>query len=777
LTIGFEFSIRLRVGFVLDTKGIREAVGPPVDVLKALNSLAFKDLFDGVDEPLIVITATITVELAASAAIIKISATGGITFQVTIDFYDPFPDTSEGLIRPFELLSLGTNPLEWFDISLVITLSLKISIEIGLFLGFLEITLFSYSVEFIIEIVDGVVGEPIITVLIEYDPLLGELLLEADRIQDGVLECFSRSGDVGNEEIECASGKLYRTYSAVKTLCGGICDGNPGRALALATPSKALVVADPVLAEFTDYPPSRALQGGMTVSFDCVQSTIDICGFGSIALMNLIYRDCPSLLSNNQAFISANEVVAGVANTLFDGVAKACIVTPVPEIEFFTTVFEGDCGNQWDIIGHSNINVHASDIQDGCVIEAPGGFTNAVLRIYLESLTSDTICNGDNTVVLGTDGDDKDADSIIATITLAGGNPRVVKVGSVFEDIEIHGSPCNDVIILERTFDVKGSVYINGYDGDDIIKIGGDDTNNGVDSIFKTVYTFGGEGENTLIVNDSTSSLSKTEVVLDGGSLLQILNGLNDTSSDLSYEDFDTITLLLSNTNATVLAVTSTLEGSMTSVYAGDANDVIFVNETQGDILIHGGGGNDTFYFTGLGDNATANIYGDGDDDTLFVDGTAGLVDVAVNTFDNSTVRWSGGPGNDVVNTIFTSNGTSNLDIFDDEDDATGVNAININCSNFACFILSRENFLANIHDPDDEFSSVERINIVREVNASEISGFTTTVRVSRVFLSLNDGDNSMFFDDTMAPMTVYGGPDSDCEFPIKFVGHPFSSL
>ena len=205
---------------MLDTKGIRQAVGPPLDLTKAGNSLALKDLFDGVDEPLIVITATISVEIAASAAIIKISAKGGITFVVTIDLYDPFPDTSEGLIRPFELLSLGSSPLDWFEIKLSIVLELSISIEIGIFLGFFEITLFEVGYGFTLAILPGKIFAPKpIQNLVELNEITKELRLFSDRVKSNSLECFSRSGDVGNEEIECVSGDLYRTYSGVKNVC------------------------------------------------------------------------------------------------------------------------------------------------------------------------------------------------------------------------------------------------------------------------------------------------------------------------------------------------------------------------------------------------------------------------------------------------------------------------------------------------------------------------------------------------------------------------------
>jgi hypothetical protein len=37
---------------------------------------------------------------------------GSITLVATIDFYDPYPDTSGGLVRPFEMFSFSKNPID-----------------------------------------------------------------------------------------------------------------------------------------------------------------------------------------------------------------------------------------------------------------------------------------------------------------------------------------------------------------------------------------------------------------------------------------------------------------------------------------------------------------------------------------------------------------------------------------------------------------------------------------------------------------------------------------
>ena len=110
------------MGFELDTKGIREAVEQDCPI-KALNSFALKDTFNDVDLPMIKLTGQIRLGVAVSAAIVKVSVWGGVTFIATVDLFDPYPEESGGLVRPFELLSIGSSPLDWFEFGLQIFLT------------------------------------------------------------------------------------------------------------------------------------------------------------------------------------------------------------------------------------------------------------------------------------------------------------------------------------------------------------------------------------------------------------------------------------------------------------------------------------------------------------------------------------------------------------------------------------------------------------------------------------------------------------------------------
>ena len=139
--------------------------------------------------------------------------------------------------------------------------------------------------------------------------------------------------------------------------------------------------------------------------------------------------------------------------------------------------------------------------------------------------------------------------------------------------------------------------------------------------------------------------------------------------------------------------------------------------------------------------------------------------DALSNYLDGSTIRWSGGDGDDEIHLQFTSIGTMTMDIFDDLD---GVNALFIDCPDYAaCVILSRENFLSNTPGSNELISNIstvptERITIDRQRDLEEDSGFKATAMISSIILRLNKGGNQVYFDDTFSSIDVIGGLQGD---------------
>ena len=107
-------------------------------------------------------------------------------------------------------------------------------------------------------------------------------------------------------------------------------------------------------------------------------------------------------------------------------------------------------------------------------------------------------------------------------------------------------------------------------------------------------------------------------------------------------------------------------------------------------------------------------------------------------------MSYHGGIHDDSVNTYFVSAGTTNLNLVDDN---FGQNEAIIRCADIACTILSRETFLANIHDRYDNETTLERVNIMGDQ------------LITQLVLFLNGGNNSVHFDDAIASMVSQHGP------------------
>jgi len=360
-------------------------------------------------------------------------------------------------------------------------------------------------------------------------------------------------------------------------------------------------------------------------------------------------------------------------------------------------------------------------------------------------------CVDGNSVVLTTNGND-----IEATIIEGNGTPFVVLVNNVFKDVIIKMSNCQDTVTVLTTHDIEGMIDISMGGGSDTVNIG--DAAFGVDQIFKGMNLYGGSGDDTLHVNDAAGVNSKLDNVLTPGTITGLLNGPNAISSDIHYGSFEIINIDLSQASNS-FTIPSTAQDSVTSITSQGMDDTFVVNETMGELNIDTGGGDDKLYFYGLGEHTVANIRGGDGNDIIWVDGTKDFsTDPPLNTLSDSRLRWSGGGGDDTMHLYLRSIGNSNIDIFDDLD---GVNDINIDCGQVACYILSRENFLANIHNISDPNTTIERVTLIRNSAGENAASINTVV------LRLNGGENQMYFDDTFASMEVFGGPLVDSKYHI----------
>ena len=710
LGIFFEFSVTVQFGVVLDTKGIREAVqeGKPE---KALSSFALKDTFDGADLPLIKMEATVGFDVAVSAAIVRVGVSGSISFIVTIDFYDPFPETSGGLIRPYEMLVLGTNPLDWFELELQINIALSFYVQVGLYLGFVKITVFEIRKEINFAIFDP-------PLLVQPQPFEQIVTLDVrsgvlELITDGETVCKSMEGEVGNEVIQCwkdtETNPIIRTYEGVKRI---------GDA-----PTSVI-----------SSPGARRALSGASVSdrtFECIKSPVNAGDVGTLALS---YAEC-SGYSVGDVVIHNGHVLFGPGEVAYSSLTTNGLIRyPSIDAAGIITTVGGDCNDFWDLEGHTNLVINAYEIQQGCQISASGGTTNAKLVIDLgyESLTS---CEDGNEVRVFKK-DSVDGGMNVEILRWDWTDVVTILAGPLFTDIAVKGSLCSDTISILSTQDDTRSIEVYGGEGADTVVIGSEIY--GVDEIEPTLSLYGGSSSgDTLRVNDTASSQNK-DITLRSTFIQDMLDNTNST---INYRGFETIDIRLSG-GQNRFTVVSTAVDSSTYIQAQHQNDTIVVQETQGYLQIHGGGGDDEISIYGLGEGTEAVVYGDGGDDLLFVDGRGDPNNTnatdPVNTLDGSRLRWNGGSGNDTLTHHFTSAGTSDLDIFDDDMDS---NLVFVECSGFDSRILSRRTFLANLGG-EGEGAYLERLNIDID-----------TASITSLLISLNGGENSVYFDDTVATM------------------------
>lgn len=106
------------MGFSILLQGLVEAVLEH-EPLKILHSIAFIDSVNGVDFDSLHVIAGLSAGVGYSVptpiGLLQVGITVGMKVGIILDFYDPNPKTSGGLVRPYQLLESGDNPFFWFQ--------------------------------------------------------------------------------------------------------------------------------------------------------------------------------------------------------------------------------------------------------------------------------------------------------------------------------------------------------------------------------------------------------------------------------------------------------------------------------------------------------------------------------------------------------------------------------------------------------------------------------------------------------------------------------------
>jgi len=390
--------------------------------------------------------------------------------------------------------------------------------------------------------------------------------------------------------------------------------------------------------------------------------------------------------------------------------------------------------------------------------------------------------NKDTVTLNGNDGDDR----IYADATPASSGSMnhvenakvIVNGGTSYDCLFVNGTSRNDAFLLADgiligaglniTFELMESVYIVSKGGDDNVAVmdshgientgtitirtgSGNDVITvgnkqmaGVGSIFVDITVDGGDGSDTLTIDDSESMLVKNSTVtthtvtgLLGKSSLGIMRSLIEKFHINMSQGSNTMTIL------------STAENTENIVTGFDGPDQIVVLGTgkKSSLKLHGGGGNDTMQLFALGAGTLLTMYGDDDGDTIMVDGTNGYAHPAVNLLDGSILRWSGGDGDDTMNVNLHSVGDVSMEIFDD---VIGVNVLNLNCTDSDTVMVFKESSVVNLHNSSSMSATNDEI------------GLSNSSKIDRVEVWLNGGNNHAFIDDTFAMTSIYGGSSTD---------------
>ncbi len=569
LGIAFGVSVTVEYALVLDSKGIREAVAEK-NPIKALNSFAFRKTFDGVEIPLVVIEASVSASVSVSAVFVNIGVSGGLTIRIQLGFYDPNPTTSGGLIRPFEIISISPNPLDWFEVTISAFVNVAVYVEVGIFLGFFQIVIFSLRQEFQIVIIDSLKISPDLIGRIAKIGATGvvTVFMKAENIT-----CKHMDGGSADETVQCWENKKeYPVIGYFEEVRGLKVTSQQGRHLEL----------------------SHASSGNGSMTIDCLASSID-CSTQTTLLLR--YEQCQ--IYGGELRIGGTEVHASEGPVKFQSgtLNRGDIYLPVPSQDFLQTTVGMKCNAEWALHGDTSLMIMGSQLGLNCVVLAYGGELDSILGVNLV-LDAGQTC----------------AEKSVEIDLVSGSEPRgrlyidgILRVqfnSTVYNDIVIEGrNDCHDEIRIRQTATTVKSVDINTFGGDDTIVIG---TKNQPyeNLIHADIIIDGGDGFGDEIIVHDGSSKTKNQII-NANSILGIQFGINenrtffyknaevmnlklgqvvDVNVTSTVPGFD-LTIHYNNNGSNNIKSTST-SGPLNVISDGDSNNYISVSNSKGGVFI-----------------------------------------------------------------------------------------------------------------------------------------------------------------------------------------------
>jgi len=561
LRLILDFTCRFKYGLVLNTKGIQEAIEQRSPI-KALNSFALVDRFDGVDMPIVQITSSMSVQVVADSYFATVEATGGLEMHSLIDLYDPYPITSSGLVRPYELLTMSLDPTDWIEFSVEIRWSISLCVTV---LG-------SFSYEYRADdLILRIVNDPGLGArILSCDPESHAMLLlppydtSLSPSQGGnVLACTGLDGQNGDETIECVLENPQIAEEQFQR-CGRV----------------SHIEAEESVHQNQHF----------NVLLRDIQSGVNLAPFGPLENLELDYSNRGHfIIVGNSVVVGGSSVDLGEVSLNFNpSLEQGIFHMPIPEQQQLFTTISSECNSAWDIIGYTNLRVKVNEISNGCVVDARGGLMTDFATLIIDYSNdsgdgSSCVENGGNLVIIEESG----SDSLLVRFNENFQSERSVTVDRKFGDVRIELSNCDDMVELRSTLDFVSSVTVYGYGGNDIVMLGTDET--GVDEIKSNIVFNGGDGNDSLVVNNRGASLPVessrlTRVSLEG--LLPVPPD-NDVTS-ISYLNVEELSLFLPSTGNNRLDIESIDRSVTKTEIVGGATDLIHVIGNHENLDIRG---------------------------------------------------------------------------------------------------------------------------------------------------------------------------------------------
>ena len=280
-------------------------------------------------------------------------------------------------------------------------------VKVGLFIGFVQVTIYELRKDFVL-----VIFGPKTYLPSPFDKV--ETFNQSTKVMTilrSSVSCESKEGTVADETIQCWEREKDR----------------------------------PVIMTELKVARLEATSSLNGIHLNCILSECDMKGSNDITFN---WSSCK--VQSNEIVIGGKSLV-GVGITKYSNLRQASINLPTPPQDFLSTTVDNGCTSKWTLTGSTDLTIKGREAKLGCLVNAPGDISDAVLTIDFDLEKS---CSSGFEVVV-----DEDEISIGSRNSMA---IPVVVFGHKFRDIVIIMSPCDDLVKIRQTYEDAAYIEIVG---------------------------------------------------------------------------------------------------------------------------------------------------------------------------------------------------------------------------------------------------------------------------------------------------------------------------